>query len=251
MTGMRDENVFMARLAENAERYEDMVLYMRRVASMGVDLTLEERNLLSQAYKNAVGARRSAWRAVNQLELREAHRGPAILELIKGYRDKLETELTDKCKDILEVLGKDLVPTASEPQGKVFFVKMKADYHRYLAEFASSEDHSKHSQDAHDAYKAASEIALTELPPTHPTRLGLALNFSVFYYEVFSSPEKACVLAKAAFDDAIASMDSLDEDSYKDSATIMQLLRDNLTLWTSDMQTGSGDPEDTLHIEDA
>lgn len=128
---------------------------------------------------------------------------------------------------------------------------MKADYHRYLAEFASQENHSKHSQDAHDSYKAASDIALSQLPPTHPTRLGLALNFSVFYYEVFSSPEKACVLAKAAFDDAISAMDSLDEEQYKDSATIMQLLRDNLTLWTSDMHTGSGDPDgDGMIAED-
>jgi len=202
--------------------------------------------LLSQAYKNAVGNRRQAWRAVNQLELREAHRGPAILELIKGFRDKLEAELESKCQELLEILGKDLVPTASQPEAKVFFLKMKADYHRYLAEFASSENHSKHSQDAHDAYKSASEIALCELPPTNPIRLGLALNFSVFYYEVFGSPEKACVLAKAAFDDAIAAMDSLDEESYKDSATIMQLLRDNLTLWTSDMHTGSGDPSDMM-----
>lgn len=248
---MRDENVFMARLAEQAERYEDMVKHMRKVASMGVDLTLEERNLLSVSYKNAVGMRRSAWRAVNQLEEKQANKGPAILELIKVYRDKLEKELYDICQDILEILAKDLVPTASNPQGKVFFLKMKADYHRYLAEFASSEDHSKHAQDAHDAYKGASDIAIAELPPTHPTRLGLALNFSVFYYEVFSSPEKACVLAKAAFDDAIAAMDSLDEEQYKDSATIMQLLRDNLTLWTSDMQHGSGEPEDGgLDVQD-
>lgn len=248
---MRDENVFMAKLSESAERYEDMVMYMRRVASMGIEMTLEERNYLSVAYKNAVGMRRSAWRAVNQLEQREAHRGPAILELIQGYREKVETELLDKCEDILEILSADLVPTATEAQAKVFFLKMKADYHRYLAEFASQENHSKHSQDAHDSYKAASDIALSQLPPTHPTRLGLALNFSVFYYEVFSSPEKACVLAKAAFDDAISAMDSLDEEQYKDSATIMQLLRDNLTLWTSDMHTGSGDPDgDGMIAED-
>lgn len=248
---MREENVFMARLSEQAERFEDMVMYMRRVASMGVELTLEERNLLSVAYKNAVGNRRTAWRAVNQLEHREAHRGPPILELIQNYRTDLERELNEKCVDILEVLAKDLIPTASNPEAKVFFSKMKGDYHRYLAEFASAENHSRHSQDAHDAYKAASDVALAELPPTHPIRLGLALNFSVFYYEVFSSPEKACVLAKAAFDDAIATMDSLDEDQYKDSATIMQLLRDNLTLWTSDMHTGSGDPMmDGMNIED-
>ena len=68
------------------------------------------------------------------------------------------------------------------------------------------------------------------MQPTHPIRLGLALNFSVFYYEILNSPERACHLAKQAFDDAIAELDSLNEDSYKDSTLIMQLLRDNLTV---------------------
>jgi 14-3-3 protein epsilon len=59
------------------------------------------------------------------------------------------------------------------------------------------------------------------------------LNFSVFYYEILNSPDRACHLAKQAFDDAIAELDSLSEESYRDSTLIMQLLRDNLTLWTS------------------
>jgi len=81
---------------------------------------------------------------------------------------------------------------------------------------------------------------LVQLAPTNPIRLGLALNFSVFYYEVMNSPERACNLAKQAFDDAIAELDTLTEDSYKDSTLIMQLLRDNLTLWTSDMEDQEG-----------
>ena len=89
------------------------------------------------------------------------------------------------------------------------------------------------------SYKSASDIAATDLAPTHPIRLGLALNFSVFYYEILNSPDRACKLAKGAFDEAIAELDNLNEDSYKDSTLIMQLLRDNLTLWTSDMQGNS------------
>lgn len=88
----------------------------------------------------------------------------------------------------------------------------------------------------------ATDVAQTELTPTHPIRLGLALNFSVFYYEILNSPDRACHLAKQAFDDAIAELDSLSEESYRDSTLIMQLLRDNLTLWTS---SDGGDGEAT------
>ncbi|KAG1465363.1 hypothetical protein G6F56_004903 [Rhizopus delemar] len=120
---------------------------------------------------------------------------------------------------------------------------MKGDYHRYLAEFLTGEARKESATEAHEAYKSATDVAQTELAPTHPIRLGLALNFSVFYYEILNSPDRACHLAKQAFDDAIAELDTLSEESYKDSTLIMQLLRDNLTLWTSDLQDESDKPE--------
>jgi 14-3-3 protein epsilon len=107
-----------------------------------------------------------------------------------------------------------------------------------LAEFASGDGRKVASDAAHESYKQATEIAQSDLTPTHPIRLGLALNFSVFYYEILNSPDRACHLAKQAFDDAIAELDTLSEESYKDSTLIMQLLRDNLTLWTSDLHDG-------------
>ena len=113
----------------------------------------------------------------------------------------------------------------------------QADYYRYLAEFTTADDRKAASEKSLAAYKAASDVATSELPPTHPIRLGLALNFSVFYYEILNAPDRACQLAKSAFDEAIAELDSLSEESYRDSTLIMQLLRDNLTLWTTDMQT--------------
>lgn len=87
------------------------------------------------------------------------------------------------------------------------------------------------------AYEEAEKIADDkDLPSTHPIRLGLALNFSVFYYEICNEQGKACDLAKKAFDAAIVDLDTTSEESYKDSTLIMQLLRDNLTLWTADIQ---------------
>ena len=103
-----------------------------------------------------------------------------------------------------------------------------------MAEFTVGEEKEKVAEKAFEAYKEAEEAA-KDLPKTHPIRLGLALNFSVFHYEIKNEPSKACATAKQAFDEAISELDQLQEDQYKDSTLIMQLLRDNLTLWTSDV----------------
>ena len=128
---------------------------------------------------------------------------------------------------------------------------MKGDYHRYLAEFQAPDRRKTSSSEALESYQNASQIANKDLPPTHPIRLGLALNFSVFYYEILNSPDRACHIAKQAFDDAIAELDTLSEESYKDSTLIMQLLRDNLTLWTSDnAETAHDATGDGTQVED-
>merc|ERR1711988_1592488 len=152
--------------------------------------------------------------------------------LIKSYKGKVEDELNNICHDILTLLDNNLIKDSLESEPKVFYQKMKADYYRYLAEFSDGEAKNDHAMKAESAYKAATQAAAS-LAPTHPIRLGLALNYSVFLYEVQSKQAEACTLAKQAFDDAIAELDTLDEESYKDSTLIMQLLRDNLTLWTS------------------
>ncbi|KAK9465183.1 14-3-3 domain-containing protein [Lipomyces arxii] len=232
----REDSVYLAKLAEQAERYEEMVENMKQVASTDEELSVEERNLLSVAYKNVIGARRASWRIVSSIEQKEESKGNDFqVTLIKEYRQKIEEELAKICEDILEVLDKHLIPSAKTGESKVFYYKMKGDYHRYLAEFAVGDKRAGAADASLEAYKAASDVAVTGLPSTHPIRLGLALNFSVFYYEILNSPDRACHLAKQAFDDAIAELDSLSEESYKDSTLIMQLLRDNLTLWTSDM----------------
>lgn len=242
MSLSREDSVYLAKLAEQAERYEEMVENMKAVASSGQELSVEERNLLSVAYKNVIGARRASWRIVSSIEQKEEQKGnEAQVKLIRDYRTKIESELTNICDDILNVLNEHLIPTAQSGESKVFYYKMKGDYHRYLAEFAVADKRKAAADASLEAYKAASEVAVTELPPTHPIRLGLALNFSVFYYEILNSPDRACHLAKQAFDDAIAELDTLSEESYKDSTLIMQLLRDNLTLWTSDMSEASQD----------
>lgn len=204
---------------------------MKEVAKQPTELSVEERNLLSVAYKNVIGSRRASWRVVTSIEQKGDQ---DKLQIITDYKAKIETELVDICNDILSIIDESLIPNSTSEEAKVFYHKMKGDYNRYLSEFQTGDTRKESAAAALDSYEAASKIAQADLPPTHPIRLGLALNFSVFHFEILNSPDQACTIAKAAFDDAIAELDTLNEESYKDSTLIMQLLRDNLTLWTSD-----------------
>jgi len=237
--GSREKNVYFAKLAEQAERYDEMATHMESVGQAGDELSVEERNLLSVAYKNAVGSRRAAWRIITSVEQKEKSKGnEENAKFAKEYCGKVEAELDKICGTILTLLGDKLIPKASSGESKVFYQKMKADYHRYIAEFTSDDRKAAASEDARKAYAEATSVAEKDLAVTHPIRLGLALNYSVFQYEVLSNPDEACKMARTAFEDAIAELDNVAEDSYKDSTLIMQLLRDNLTLWTSDQEAG-------------
>jgi 14-3-3 protein epsilon len=232
----REELLYMAKITEQTERFEDMLDAMKKVVSFGQELSVEERNLLSVAYKNSIGPRRTAWRALSSIEKKEEAKNSKNLPLLKAYKKKIEDELNKFCNDIIALLEEKLVPSASNPEAQVFYLKMKGDYYRYISEYTSGEAHKKAGNSALVAYQAASDKANSDLKTTNPIRLGLALNFSVFYYEVQNDPSKACQLAKQAFDDAIADIEHIEEEQYKDSTTIMQLIRDNLTLWTSELE---------------
>lgn len=230
MATPRELALFSAKISEQAERYNDMVEEMKKIAQMAgeQELSVEERNLLSvgtysahfpvtslhlvapgarglikhcselfTGYKNLVGARRASWRILQSVEQSEVAKGnEKRVKLIQKYRSAVEKELDNVCGEILELLDSHLIPSASTCEASVFYLKMKADYHRYLSEFKVDNDRKEAAEKTLMAYNAAQEKALAELPSTNPIRLGLALNFSVFYYEVMNQPEKACNLAK-------------------------------------------------------
>uniref|UniRef100_A0A2I3HMQ5 14-3-3 domain-containing protein n=1 Tax=Nomascus leucogenys TaxID=61853 RepID=A0A2I3HMQ5_NOMLE len=197
----------------------ELVQKTKLAEQQGAELSNEERNLLSVAYKNVVGACRSSWRVISSVE--QKTEGAE-----KKQQMKIEMKLRDICNYVLSLLEKFLIPSASQAERKVFYLKMKGDYYRYLAEVAAGDDKKQTAGQSQQAYQEAFEISKKEMQPTHTIRLGLILN----------SPDKACSLAKMAFDEAIAELDTLSEESYKHSMLIMQLPRDSLTFWTLDTQ---------------
>lgn len=176
--------------------------------------------------------------------------------VVDDYRLSLERDLLSLASDLAALIEATQLKSVMSPEPQVFYRKMIGDCYRYLAEVAAAGAADAISPAAAapsapvasavipagfdkkslDAYQVAMRLSSTHLDPTHPTRLGLCLNYSVLLLEVMRDRKAACELARQAFDQAIAKLDDLDESSYKDTTLIMQLLRDNITLWTAQEQ---------------
>jgi len=233
-----NRSIVLAKVAEKVERYDDMSEHMSDRALTGVPLASEERDMLSSAFKNALTERRHAVRvAVGVAQQEEAEGRLSNASLAMGYKSKVETELQAICSKVLGLLDKVLLPgaeTGGATAGvdtKTFYLKMKGDYYRYLAEFASGDAKEKAAEAADQAYRLGMNEALTNLPSEHPVFLGLALNFSVFLHEVRQDTKHAIATAKDALTNATTALSSSEEGTRSDAVLTMQLLQDNLALW--------------------
>jgi hypothetical protein len=187
-----DESIFLARVAEQAERFEDMVNFLKPVLdAKGGDVSSDERNLLSVAFKNLISSKRTAWRTISAIEQNPKYSkfGGSLAE----YKKRIEEGLYKDCETVIDLIKQKVLSKGSGDEARAFFVKMVGDYYRYIAETAQG---AKLEQVKTEALKAYTEANGITLPPCNPIKLGLALNFSVFHYEVMKDHKKACALAE-------------------------------------------------------
>jgi len=185
----RETLVYLARLAEGAERYDDMARIMKDLVlltdSMSVDLNSNERNLLSVAYKNVIGSRRMSWRQI--CEPQEEQPDPRFDVFVDQFKDKVASEIDTICAELLDLLENHLVANAernnADNVAQVFYIKMLGDYYRYRAE--SADPSRNFAPMAAHHYQAAYNLAQEHLVATDPIRLGLALNYSGIVLVVF------------------------------------------------------------------
>jgi len=233
---IRPNLMHMARLAEIAERYDDMRDFMKQlVVGKQGSISSLERDLLSVAYKHSVGAHRNAHRTLQAIGSKKDKYDDEDKAAIDEYRKKIQKQVESVCVDLQGLLDQYLIPCAEEVDSKVFYLKMLGDYLRYMAETKDGdEDFKPIVENSRKAYQQAFDLATQHMLPTDPIRLGLVLNFSVFYFEIANAAPEATSLAKQAYEDAVAKLAELDENDYKDSTMIMELLRENLALWKMD-----------------
>jgi 14-3-3 protein epsilon len=225
-----DEHIFMARVAEQSERFRDMVDFLKPVIKeKGANLTIDERNLLSVAFKNLVSQQRTAIRTIGAIEQNQKY--AKFAHGMADYKQRIEEELYRNCDEIIGLIRSEVLAKAADDEAKSFFQKMIGDYCRYVAESAKGDRLEKTKQDALAAYDEACKIAEKSLNACNSIRLGLALNFSVFHYEVMKDVRKACELGDKALTDALDKLDDCDEETFRDAQSIIELLRENLALW--------------------
>jgi 14-3-3 protein epsilon len=237
MTEKYEKNVYLAMLAEQCTRFEDMMEFLEEmVKTKKEDLSSDERNLLSIAYKNTISLRRQAIRTLLAYEMKEKKKDNSqYLSFIVEYKKKVETELINLCQRIIGNIDKNLLTKATDNEAKVFYHKMTADYYRYMAENVEGDQKKTFGENSLKSYNLASDEA-KQLAIGNPIRLGLALNFSVFYFEVMNDQKMACDIAKETLDLAKKDLGNVDEDDeeHKDAFSIINLLQENLNMWTSE-----------------
>eukprot|EP01083_Nonionella_stella_P026013 71640_1 len=206
-------------VAETAERYPDMFLLIEQLVTLktrkGEDLTQPERDLLSVAFERVIKPMRASRRTLNiGLNADDA--------LGNAYKATVEDELEKICLKMIFLL-EELSTNVAEYDfdGQIFYLKETGDLYRYLSEFRTQK---KYTFAAQRAYQKAFDLAKMNLSATNTTRLDLALNLSVCYYEI-QQPKEACALAKEAFEAALPKLNSLRDQDYKDNILYLQLLR--------------------------
>ncbi|KAL6201840.1 hypothetical protein ACLB2K_025552 [Fragaria x ananassa] len=225
----REDLVYTARLAKEAERYDEVVEAMKKVLNLDVEIELspEERNLLCVGHKNVVDALRLSWRALSSEELKEEAQGNKFyVEQLKKYRQKVASEISTICGDILKIVD-GLIPRALDGESNAHYHKMKGDYYRYLAELKVGDEKQKAAAKSKEAYETATTVARAELPPTNHIRLGVALNFSTFYRQILNIPATAFWVAKIAFDEGVAEINGkLSSEQYLNCLSLLMQIRD-------------------------
>lgn len=234
----REDLIYLAKMSEQCERFDEMLGFVRKFVKMSdTVLTPDEKHVFAAAFKNAVGNRRAELRVLTVIEQKEQRKTTVLdeqLSMVERYKKDIEIELSTLCTELIRLVDDKLLPLSKNPLNEIYYKKMRGDYYRYLAEFMPEDDKGNIIENCEKSYMEADKLAKVNLPPTHPLRLGLQLNMSVFEYEVLQQPGRAVHLASTALDEAFANIDKIKEENFKESTLIMQLLRDNLTLWTSD-----------------
>ncbi len=230
--------LFLMKLFQRTERYPEMVKAINKYIEQNQKLTKEEQKMLCDGYKNIISDKRNSLRLLANFSKKEEEEGKQInhKKQINIIKEKIQNELLSIFKEIHSILDKYLIPNAQDSESKILYMKIKADYFRYHCEFAEGNEFEEVKNNAQKIYKEAYDMALTNITIYNSIRLGLALNYSVFEYEIMDNKNEAYDIAQKAYDEAMKVVDDVEKERSSDNLLLIQLLKENLNLWNNEME---------------
>lgn len=219
-----------AQTAFEAKRYNDSILFFTELIRYNPRLSKTQRELLSSAYKHSISSARNSLHIIEDEIIAYEKKGDLdVVKQLDDIQKSLKDEITKGCNSFLQLIDSTLLPVTSEAQTIVFYHKLKGDYYRYMAELSADDD--LNSGRARASYEMAMKSVGDEMKMADPIYLGLILNFCVFQYEILGMKDEAIDRADVSFNEATRYLEELDEQEYTEATMILQLLRDNISMW--------------------
>ena len=228
----REEYVYLSKLYEKAQRYEDMISAINDYIELDPKLSKEERNILSAGYKNTLYDKRENWKFLSSMERKEMKKKSKQVIYIQEIKNHIEKEIKKIVDNVHNLIDKYLIPNCEDTESKIFYMRLKADHYRYLCELSKEKEF---LEKAEKIYKEAYNIAIKELPHINNERIGLCLNLALFYYEIKGDKNEGYKIAKNCFEESMKYLEDFQKFKSKEALMLIQLLKENLIFWSSEM----------------
>ena len=238
----REELIFLSKLYTKAELYKEVINFIKEFIKLNPKIEKEECDIISTGFKNMISDKRASWFTLNSMEHKEKKKKRNTVKEIKEIKNHIENEIRETCKELQDLIDKELLAKNEEDEILVFLYKLKADYFRYICEFAEGNEYQDNLIKAEEYYKKAYEIADKKLPIINCNRVSVALNYAIFLYETKKDKKSGFDIAQNTFKESMKFIDDLEKPKYRDTLLIIQLLKENIIFWNSEM----GDEEEKL-----
>ena len=238
----REELIFLSKLYTKAELYKEVINFIKEFIKLNPKLEKEECDIISTGFKNMISEKRSSWFTLQSMERKEKKKKKNTIKEIKEIKNHIENEIRETCKELQDLVDKELLPKNEEDEVLVFLYKLKADYFRYICEFAEGNELLDNLIKAEEFYKKAYEIADKKLPIINSNRVSVALNYAIFLYETKKDKKNGFDIAQNTFKESMKFIEDLEKPKYRDTLLIIQLLKENIIFWNSEM----GEEEEKL-----
>ncbi len=219
---------------EKLGRWRDLIDFMKGAIGMNSRLNREERDLLAAAYKNGTTQLRNHIRFIDSVILHQRSKGcHARVDCLTEHRQKLLSELSTTCSDVISLTERRLFPSAQTIDDKIFYLSLQGDFYRYLCEFVDESVRWEPANSANECYEKALGLARDHLLPMNPILLNLTMNYAVFIDDILDRRVDAIEESKSALKQIRSAAKSNKNATVSPQAqSAIRRIKSNIDIWT-------------------